>query len=109
MRQFGIAAGLLAALVAGTPPAWAQDPIHKMGRGLTNVLTGWLELPKQVHLGSRDENPVTGMGRGFFRGTSLTVLRTGVGLFETVTFPIAYPDAFGSPYEPMELHDYAWE
>ena len=23
-------------------PAWAQDPIHKMGRGLVNVLTGWI-------------------------------------------------------------------
>jgi putative exosortase-associated protein (TIGR04073 family) len=91
------------------PSVSAQDPIHKMGRGLTNVLTGWIEVPKQIHVGSQEQNPVTGVGRGLFRGTSLTLLRTGIGLFEAVTFPVAYPSGFGSPYEPMELHDYAWE
>jgi len=90
-------------------PAWAQDPIHKMGRGITNILTGWIEIPKQVHLGSRDENPVTGFGRGLFKGASLTLLRGGIGLYEALTFPLPYPRGFISPYEQMELSDYAWE
>lgn len=102
---FGLAAGLAAA--AGT--AHAQDPIHKMGRGLTNVLTGWIEVPKQISDGAQAENPVTGVGRGLMRGGGLTVLRTGIGLFETVTFPLPYPNGFASPYEPMELRDYSWE
>ena len=103
-----------AAIVAGmalwmAPAAWAQDPIHKMGRGVVNVLTGWIELPKQVHLGSQEENPVVGLGKGLLKGASLTILRGGVGLYEAITFPIPYPRDFASPYEDMELADYAWE
>ena len=88
---------------------WAQDPIHKAGRGVVNVLTGWLELPKQIHLGSQEENPVTGLGWGVVKGMGLTVLRSGVGIFEALTFPIPYPKGYASPYEQMELTDYAWE
>ncbi len=103
-----------AAMVAGMvlwmgSAAWAQDPIHKMGRGVVNVLTGWIELPKQIHLGSQEENPVVGLGKGFLKGASLTILRGGVGLYEAITFPIPYPKDFASPYEDMEPPDYAWE
>jgi putative exosortase-associated protein (TIGR04073 family) len=105
-------AGVLVAaacLVGRAPVAQAQDPIHKIGRGVVNVLTGWIELPKQMHLGSQQENPVTGVGRGLLKGAGLTVLRGGVGVYEAVTFPIPYPKDFASPYESMELRDYAWE
>ncbi len=104
----GLAVVLSVGLLA-TPHAWAQDPIHKMGRGLVNVLTGWIELPKQIHLGSQEDNPLMGLGRGLLKGASLTVLRSGVGIYEVLTFPLPYPKQFASPYEDMELHDYAWE
>ena len=100
---------LLGALVCGHSDAWAQDPIHKAGRGVVNVLTGWIELPKQIHLGSQDPNPVSGLGWGLLKGVGLTVLRAGMGIYEALTFPIPYPKAFTSPYEQMELTDYAWE
>ena len=110
MRQLARGAVLTISLVglAGTP-AWAQDPIHKMGRGVTNVLTGWIELPKQIHLGRQEENPVAGLGWGLLKGAGLALLRSGVGLYEALTFPLPYPKGFASPYEQMELNDYAWE
>lgn len=89
--------------------AWAQDPIHKMGRGVVNVLTGWIELPKQIHLGKQEENPVAGISRGLVKGVGLTVLRGGIGLYEAFTFALPYPKGFVSPYEQMGLNDYAWE
>ena len=92
-----------------SPMVWAQDPIHKMGRGVVNILTGWIELPKQIHLGSQEDNPITGLGRGLLKGAGLTVLRGGVGIYETLTFAFPYPKDFASPYEHMELTDYAWE
>ena len=95
--------------VTASRPAWAQDPIHKMGRGLVNVLTGWIELPKQLHLGGQEENPLAGIAGGILKGTGLALLRAGVGLYEVATFPIPYPRHFASPYEQMELRDYAWE
>lgn len=99
----------LGLLAAHQPGAWAQDPVHKLGRGVVNMLTCWIEIPKQVHLGSQEENPITGLVWGVVKGAGLTVLRVGVGLYEAATFPIPYPKEFASPYEEMELSDYAWE
>lgn len=107
MLRITLCAGLFGLLPQ--PQASAQDPLHKMGRGVVNVLTGWIELPKQLSLGSHEDNPITGLGRGILRGAALTILRTGVGLYEAVTFPIPYPKEFVSPYEEMELPDFAWE
>lgn len=90
-------------------PAWAQDPIHKMGRGVVNVLTGWIELPKQVHQGTQEHNPVLGVGSGLLNGIRLTIVRSSVGIYEALTFPLPYPKGYASPYEQMELNDYAWE
>ena len=103
---------LLPIVAAGlwmSPCAQAQDPIHKMGRGVVNVLTSWIEVPRHLHAGSRAANPLWGFGLGLFKGAGLMMLRSGVGLFEALTFPVAYPKGFASPYEQMELPDYAWE
>jgi putative exosortase-associated protein (TIGR04073 family) len=116
----------LAAMALWSGPVWAQDPvpprdplaerlyetrdpIHKLGRGVVNVLTGWIEVPKQIHLGSQEDNPVTGIGGGLLKGIARGLLRTGVGVYEAVTFPIPYPRGYASPYGQMELNDYAWE
>jgi len=100
-------------IVAGTwhpASAFAQDPIHKMGRGVVNVLTGWIELPKQLQLGTQQaDNLVVGVGRGLMNGIKMTLLRGGVGLYEAVTFPLPLPKDFASPYERMQMDDYAWE
>ena len=100
---------VLGLATTGQPSVWAQDPLHKGGRGVVNVLTCWIEIPKQIHLGSQENNPVTGLVGGAAKGVGLTVLRAGVGIYEAVTFPIPYPKDFASPYEEMELTDYAWE
>ena len=104
-------AGILVAGLCATvcPPAWAQDPIHKLGRGVVNLLTAWIEIPKQIHQGTLEEHPVAGAGRGAVRGVGLALLRGGVGIYEAVTFPVPCPKHYGSPYEQMELPDYAWE
>ena len=90
--------------------AWAQDPIHKMGRGVVNVLTAWIEVPKQLQLGTQHaDNMIAGVGRGLVKGMSMTLVRGGVGLYEALTFPIPIPKDFASPYERMQMDDYAWE
>ncbi len=93
----------------GAPAAWAQDPIAKMGRGVVNILTSWIEIPKNIHTGNQQENPVVGVASGVLKGAGMTLLRVGVGAFEVVTFPFPYPKDYGSVYESMEMSDYAWE
>lgn len=110
-RMHQIRAGIM--VVAGcvfmAGPAFAQDPIHKAGRGLTNVLTCWLEIPKGFHLGMQEENPVMGAGVGLLKGGWLAATRLLVGAYEAVSFPLPYPNEYASPYEGLELPDYAWE
>ena len=104
----GIAFGI--ALVGMcAPAAWAQDPIHKLGRGAVNVLTCWIEFPKNLHLGLQEDNPVTGLRLGIFKGAGLALTRLAVGAYETASFLIPYPQGYASPYEGMELPDYAWQ
>lgn len=100
---------VLIALLALPGSAMAQDPIHKFGRGIVNVLTSWIEIPKQVHMGSRQDNPITGTISGLGKGIANAILRLGVGLYEAVSCPIPYPKGYVSPYEGMRLPDYAWE
>ena len=110
MRRFFIHTLLLFTIfLFVTPLVSADDPIHKAGRGVVNILTSWIEIPKQLHLGSQEDNPVVGVGMGLAKGVSLTVLRIGVGAYEAVTFPLPYPKGYVSPYEQMQLPDYAWE
>ena len=35
-------------MLAVTTVCFAQDPFTKLGRGVANTLTGWVELPKNV-------------------------------------------------------------
>ena len=108
-RRVAMGAVILGIAMAAGQRAWAQDPIHKAGRGVVNVLTGWLEIPKQIQLGTQEHNPVFGAGRGAVKGVGLTLLRGGVGIYEALTFPLPLPHGYSSPYELMELPDYAWE
>ena len=88
---------------------FAQDPIHKMGRGVGNILTCWIEVPKNFQRGTQKTNPFLGAGWGLVKGTGLAVTRLAVGAYEAVTLPLPYPSNYSSPYEGMELEDYAWE
>jgi putative exosortase-associated protein (TIGR04073 family) len=100
--------GLSCSAWAGEPAAApVSDPIDramgryrlhaafaKLGRGLSNIAGGWLEVPANVGLyrSSRDTGGsfFTGLTYGLVRG----VARTGVGFYETVTFPIPFPKCF---------------
>ena len=103
--------GMAIAIVMGldSATAFAQDPIHKVGRGVGNVLTCWIEVPKNLHLGTQEENPLLGVGWGLVKGSGLAATRLVVGAYEALTFPIPIPKDYASPYEGMELPDFAWE
>ena len=109
MRSLMACAVVVAVLLGAASPAAAQDPVHKLGRGLTNVVTGWIEIPKQVHLATQSTNVLGSAASGIARGGSLMLLRMALGLYETVTFPLPIPQGFASPYASMQLLDYAWE
>jgi putative exosortase-associated protein (TIGR04073 family) len=109
MRTTVIAAMCMACVVGSPRTVWAQDPIHKAGRGAVNVLTGWIEVPKNFSLGVQEDNPVLGAAWGLLKGLGLTATRLVIGAYEAVTCPLPYPRGYASPYESLELSDYPWE
>jgi len=75
-------------------PAYAVGPLEKLGRGLTNTATGFLEVLKNIHEVSIENDPVTGLVWGSTKGSAFAVGRTGVGVYEVTTF--VFPK-----YEPI--------
>jgi putative exosortase-associated protein (TIGR04073 family) len=80
--------------------SFAQDPAKKLGRGLANILTGWIELPKNIYDTSVEDNPLSGLTIGLAKGVGMTIVRTGAGVYETVTFPFPIPEAYCPVLEP---------
>ncbi len=59
--------------------------------GVTNVVTGWVELPKNINLTGQKDTPVSGLTMvtlGVFQGAWYTINRTGSGVLDLVTFMI---------------------
>ena len=102
---------LAALLMLGTAGAWAyqdmptdiarKDPAmgatRKLGRGLSNVGLGWVELFKGVQSVADEKGFWAGLTWGPLYGAANAVKRTGVGVIETLTFPA---DG-GNHYEPV--------
>ena len=67
-----------------------DSPATKLGRGVTNAVTGWLEIPKHTLVGTFNcnVNPLEGLAVGLIRGTGRAIERTGIGIYEAVTFPL---------------------
>ena len=96
---------LTAALLFQTVPAGAQlyDPdkdlpkatgleksLTKLGRGLSNVLLGWAEIPVTFDKKYKEGKPLGYLiGVVPVLGTARALMRTGTGVFEMVTFPFS--------------------
>ncbi|MBI4353415.1 MAG: exosortase system-associated protein, TIGR04073 family [Candidatus Omnitrophica bacterium] len=104
MKVSAIKAGFMAIavfllLAAGTV-CFAQDPFTKLGRGVANTLTGWVELPKNIYTTSVEENAFAGITLGLAKGVGMTIVRTGAGVYEIVTFPFPIPENYKPILEP---------
>jgi len=78
-----------------------QPAFTKLGRGAANTLFGWLEIPETIH----ERYTPDDVGTGFFTGLGIGILkglvRTGIGLYETVTFFLPYPEGFAPLLPPL--------
>ncbi len=79
---------------------FANDAFTKLGRGVANTLTGWIELPKNIYKTSVDENALAGVTLGLAKGAGMTIVRTGAGIYEIATFPFPVPQDYKPILEP---------
>ena len=79
-----------------------QPAFEKLGRGLSNLFMGFLEVPLGIHkryaASDTGGSFLTGAAVGLFKG----VVRTGVGAYETVTFFLPYPENFAPILPTLE-------
>lgn len=75
---------------------------HKLGRGVVNVFTCWVEVPRHIAHEWERTDPVTGIFLGTATGVGWGAARLATGLYETVTFPMPVP----ANYEPMLLPEF---
>jgi len=91
MRRKAVVLVMVVGILLCVPAAYAHEnhepnPATKLGRGATNILTGWIEIPKQIYLTSKEYDPFTGLVFGSVKGACYAVLRTGTGVFDTTFF-----------------------
>ena len=91
---------VIIAMVGMATQCYAQSPMKKLGRGLANILTGWIELPKNMYDTSGEENMLSGITMGMAKGIGMTIVRTGAGVYETITFPLPIPEDYEPVLEP---------
>lgn len=73
--------------------------MKKAIRGGQNLAFGVVtDVPRTVYYESREHGPLYGVPIGLFKGIGLGLVRTGVGLYELLTFPLPVND-----YEPVVL------
>ena len=80
-----------------------RGPLTKLGRGIANLLTGWIEFPVTVSQSAHDRGYITGIYYGVPTGIVRTILRTVAGVYEIVTFPFPFPNEYGDPIVEPEF------
>jgi putative exosortase-associated protein (TIGR04073 family) len=87
---------LAAVILAGAMVSGCANAEKKLGRGMVNsfeIVRGG-EFRRSMEQTALFDGPDTAAGVGFVRGINRTLARTGIGLYEIVTFP--FP-----PYHPV--------
>jgi len=109
----------LAPTLAGAEEFSANESVFdgmksKLGRGLVNTFTGWLEFPYQIAKGFRngfmgkEDNKLFGVALGGIKGLAYGVGRTASGLSDTLFFWAADPSDNIYVGIPLDA-EYAWE
>jgi putative exosortase-associated protein (TIGR04073 family) len=82
-------------------------PEQKLGRGFSNtfeVVRGG-EMSRSIEQTTLFNSPDAGYTGGVVTGFDRTLARTGLGIWEIVTFPIPnHSDAYGANYGPLATH-----
>ncbi len=98
------------------PPShseWTWAPLEKFGRGVGNVLFGWLEIPATTYERWDERDTISSFFGGVAIGVVRGVARTAVGAFEIVTFPLPVPDGYAPILPPLaygnRFHGGGWK
>ena len=86
----------------------SANMMHKLGRGIVNVLTGWIEIPKNIAVEWKKTDPFSGFVVGAVKGFGWTWGRTLSGAYDVFTFPLPIPEDYKSLMEPEFILPDIW-
>lgn len=94
---------LLASSVAALFAAGCAGPEKKLGRGINNLteFARMGEIRRSVEQTALWDGPAQAYTTGFFHGVDRSVVRTMVGAFEVIPFPIPSYDPYLKPGCPI--------
>lgn len=86
-------------------PTGFEKGLTKLGRGVSNILFGWAEIPVTFDRKLKEGKPLQYLvGVVPVLGTARAVMRTSTGVFEIVTFPFSDRDVnYQAVIEPEYL------
>ncbi len=67
---------LIISLFCTQSPCFAQDMLRKLGRGVANIATGVIEIPKSIQESFYDNGPIAAGTYGVLDGVYKFLLRT---------------------------------
>lgn len=87
------------------PPSNDYGPTRKLGRGLSNMLFGWSEIPVTIATINKDEGNSAAASYGVVRGVGRGFARFGAGFYEVLLWPIP---VYCGTYFPILPNDIPW-
>jgi putative exosortase-associated protein (TIGR04073 family) len=82
------------------PPGSTYTSSRKLGRALSNIMYGFIEIPEQIVRKNDQYGRKAGATYGAVDGTSRAMRRLGYGFYELFTFTCpTYRGTFKPPYE----------
>jgi len=90
----------IAAADIQAPPGSQYTSSRKLGRAISNILYGFIEIPEQIVRKSDAHGRKAGYTYGAVDGTNRAMRRLGYGFYELFTFTCpTYRGTFRPPYE----------
>jgi putative exosortase-associated protein (TIGR04073 family) len=77
-----------------------HNALRKLGRGVSNILFGVVEVPNQITKTTADHGGAAGATYGVGKGLVRWIGRELVGVYEIVTFPIPFPRGYKPVMKP---------
>ena len=82
------------------PPGSTYTSSRKLGRAISNIVYGFIEIPEQIVRKNEQYGRKAGATYGAVDGTSRSLRRLGYGFYELFTFTCpTYRGTFKPPYE----------
>jgi putative exosortase-associated protein (TIGR04073 family) len=78
----------------------ASKMLHKLGRGVVNIFTSPVEIPRNIAIEWERTDPVTGLFMGTVKGFGWGFARFATGVYDTFTFPFPVPEDYVPLMDP---------